>query len=140
MKKLNVCLIGFAILVIAVFSMTCVGAVGPDITPKEKTVSVKYIRVQPYDTQSSERVTLNWEYPNYAGAQGMTKQAEDTFTAGALIRTETRITMKIIDWWKPNYVCKRIFIENQELIFPGTEFGWVQFIYHNDGKIKVINP
>ncbi|MDP3052331.1 MAG: hypothetical protein Q8N42_02370 [bacterium] len=135
-------LIVFAILTMAVMFSGCgTGAIGPDIIPKDKWVSVKYVRVQPSDPQSPDRATLNWDLGSTgAGMAGMTKEAEDTFVASAQIKTETKVNMKVLDVRKPDYVCKRLFIDGHELIFGGSEFGSVQFIYRNDGTIEITSP
>ena len=142
MKFKNFCLIGFAVVAI-MFSTTCaqVGPTDPDITPKEKQISVQYIRQPPIGYQWPDVVILRWSYTNYQGAVGMTRTSEDNFSCGALIKTETKISMVVDDVRKEDpYVRKRLFVDGRELIFDGSVEGSVEFIYHNDGKIEITSP
>jgi len=71
----------------------------------------------------------------------MPKESENIYVAASvLIKTETAITMKVIDVWKTDYARKRLFINEIELIFEGSEYGEVGFILHNDESIEIIYP
>jgi hypothetical protein len=152
MKKLNVCLIVFAILMISVTFFTGCGTITgpdppppPDTTPKNISVEVKYVRIEPWYLESSEVVSLNWKYSNTQGAAVMPKISENTHAVGNIpIKTETRITMGAEDWRKRGKVRKRFFIcfkgKEIELIFNGSEYGDVVFVLHNNDTIEIISP
>jgi len=143
MKAKNV-LIVFAILMISVMFTNCgtVGPTDPDNLPKDKSISVQYIRQPPVDYNVGDVVTLKWNYPNYTGATSMAKTAEDNFSCGAQIKTETKISMTAEDWRKYTecgYYAGHIFkIDGYQLPNPGSNCGAREFIYHNDGTIEVI--
>ena len=130
------------IVLLIVFMFDCHKSVtGPDRTPRPLNVTVKYIRIEPYITQPIEAMILSWDYGQFeGGACVMSKIAEGVFTASALIKTEMSISMTVMDNFKEGFVRKRIFINDQELIFQGSEYGNVAFIYHNDGTIEITYP
>lgn len=145
MKVKNFLMI-FAIVLIAMFFSSCgtVGPTDPDdpFLPKDKTIGVQYIRVEPYDPSIGNVVTLRWNYTNYVGAQRMSPNASDEnkFTCGAQIKTETKIGMFVEDWRKAYQgynVRKRLFVDNHEFIFDGPVEGGIEFVYHNDGTIEL---
>jgi len=144
MKAKNFCLIVFVILMMAVFFTACAQVTGPDDPqdlPKDINVSVKYVRIEPYYPQQWETVALNWTYGDMVRAADMAKESENIYVAGsAAIKTKTEIKMKVMDVWKPGYVCKRLFVNGTELIFNGSEYGEVVFILHNDGTIEITSP
>lgn len=135
----------FAIVVIAIYLSFCgtVGPTDPDITPKSKSVTVDYARVLPVlNPEAMDITTLNWRFGNMEGGMAdMSKTAENTFSAGAFIKTETRIRIWVNDprmWNGSSLVVRRILkVDGQELVITGTH-GELTFIYHNDGRIEVI--
>lgn len=119
------------------------------IAPRNITVSVDYVRVSPVDLRSSNVALVRWSYGFNTGVASLIAREPDgnDFNTAASIRTETKITMHVEDWRKvPSppvtsyYVRKRLLISDHELIFEGSEFGSVEFIYHNDGSIEITNP
>jgi hypothetical protein len=146
MKTKNLGLIIFSILLFSVFFSAC-GTVGgnpngPDV-PKDKNVSVQYIRVGTIDGNVGNIVNLRWGYAGYSGVAAMGPRVDDenNFSCGAQIKTETKISIGSEDWRKYTecgyYARKRLFIDGYELTFEGSGCGSVEFIYHNDGKIEI---
>jgi len=150
MKNLKTVLIVFAIIAMTAMFFSCGLITGPsdpddpndpDTTPKNISVEVKYIRIEPWYLESPEVVSLNWKYSNTQGAAVMPKISENTHAVGNIpIKTETRITMRALDARKRGGVRKRFFINGVELIFNGSEYGDVVFVLHNNGKIEIISP
>jgi len=113
----------------------------PNITPKDLSIPVLYIRVAPINLAGANVADLFWSYPNYNGQVQMRSQDEDSFIATAQIKTETKIRIYVYDMRKyPPNVRKRILIDGHELLFAGTVDGYVEFIYHNDWSIEVTSP
>jgi len=148
MKNLKNVLMIFAIFAMAVIFTACATTTGPDDPkdiPKDVSVDVRYIRIEPWYLESSEVVSLNWKYSDTQGAADMPKIAENTHLMSSLrIKTKTRITMGAEDWRKHGKVRKRFFIsfegKETELVFNGSEYGEVVFILHNDGTIEIVSP
>jgi hypothetical protein len=125
------------------FFLTCAktSPTSPDITPKDLSIPVLYIRAAPINLAGANTADLIWSYPSYNGQVQMRSQDEDSFIANALIKTETKIRMYVYDMRKyPPNVRKRIFIDGHELLFAGTVDGYVEFIYHNDWSMEVTSP
>jgi hypothetical protein len=142
MANKHIVIVAFLIMSSFFTNTSCKSAAGPDgvdNTPKDKSVSVQYIRIQPYDSSyGGDIVILRWNYANYTGAAGMTKVAENNFSCGAQIKTETKTSITAEDMWKLNpWVRRRLFIDGHELIFTGPDEGNIEFIYHNDGSIEI---
>ena len=125
------------------------GPDGPDDVPQSISVDVKYIRIEPWYPDGSERVPLNWKYSDTQGSAEMLKIAENTYFADDVrIKTKTRITLKALDPRKRGEVRKRFIIcftlkevyREVELIFNSPEYGEVVFIIHNNGTIEIVSP
>ncbi len=115
----------------------CRGTTVPDTTPRETTVSVKYIRVLPLtDPYAAEIVSLAWSFPEESGGTDMPKIAEDTFEVGNVrIRTETVITINAFDLRIGAWVSKHLFV-NGKNISSDSGYGTTTFVLGNDGKIR----
>jgi hypothetical protein len=135
-------------LVLCLAAVSCTSSTSPNPddpnTPKNKNISVQYIRLPPIDYIGPDVVHLIWNFTNYSGRTSMARTAEDNFSCGAQIRTETRIYMTVEDVRKYSecnyYTRKRLFIDGYELVFDGSACGGVEFIYHNNGNIEITNP
>jgi hypothetical protein len=141
MKAKNVLMI-FAMIAMAVMFTACASITDPDdpFLPKDKSISVQYIRQPPIDYNVGDVVHLIWNYSNYSGRASMTRTSEDNFSCGAQIKTETKIGMTVEDLRKYHdygNVRERLFVDNHEFIFDGPISGGIEFVYHNDGIIEL---
>jgi hypothetical protein len=146
MKNLKTILIVFAIIAMTVILVNCQGAVGVDITPHPKDVTIWYERVlpAPYPDATAKPIFV-WSYYGdgqpHAGFTTLKPVGENTFSCEVRIMTEAKITVCVVD---PKYggewVCKRLFVEapdvDKQEVPAETLQGQVAFILGNDGKVR----
>jgi hypothetical protein len=140
------------VIVLSLFSLLFLFACGkdstgpdnPDKTPHDKSVLVKYVRVQPIPyPEGGGNLSAEWTFGSLQGGSAlMSPTSEDnTFTASAAIKTETIITIYVVDpkEWNGStcWVCKYIYIDGHELVTSQT-YGSIKFKVHNDGTVVVV--
>jgi hypothetical protein len=148
-KFKNLGLVVCLIIMVSLFFFPSCGKVGgpngpDDTTPHDKSVLVKYVRVQPIPyPEGMWDPDVQWTYGSFQGGSALMSPTseENTFTASAAIQTETVITMYVDDikeWNGSSYwVCKYIYIDGHELVVSST-YGKVKFKVHNDGTVVVV--
>jgi hypothetical protein len=140
MKAKNALMI-FAMIAMAVFFTTCnTGSITDDVIPKDETVSIQYVRQPPIDGFQPDAADIHWFYSSFEGAAGMSRTAEDHFSASASIKTETEILLNIRDMRKATecggYVRRLVTIDNHTYVYEGSNCGNIKFIKRNDGSIE----
>ena len=117
--------------------ISCRSTTAPDITPREITVTVKYIGALPITNPgASDIVSLGWSFPDESGSTDMPKVAENSYEVGNVgIITETVITINAFDLKIGAWVCKYLFVNGKELPTDSV-YGTTTFILGNDGKVR----
>jgi len=126
----------------------CTDPTGAEDVTEFKTITIRYERVLPTpDPGGLGQPVLSWLYyyggEAQQGSPAMATVAENTFSVGVGIRTETPIALHVVDPQYPDWVRRRLFVEGadvQRQEIPAADlYGQVSFILGNDGILKSPN-
>ncbi len=130
--------------VLSALATGCSNPTGPEDITEFKAATIVYERVPPIpDPGGVGQPVLSWLYyyggEPQQGSPAMTATAENTFSVGVNIRTETPVGLHVVDPRYPDWVCRRLFVEapdvaRQEIAAAGL-YGQVSFILRNDGVV-----